>query len=90
MDIESIGVGGIFLVLVLKEVLNFLRKNNGNGHEVVGLRSKPADYSVEFGELMRIIRDLDEDRRLRAEERIETLRMVRDLHAELLEQKRKS
>lgn len=93
MDFTSVGVGGIFVLLVLKEVLAFLGKpknGNGNGAYVRGMRNKPNDYSVEFDELMRIVRELDDERELRIQERLETNRLLREIHHELVEQRRRA
>lgn len=50
MEWEKIGIGGIFALLVIREVLNFLKIQKGNGS---------GDKAVEFWqmEIRRIVRE---------------------------------
>lgn len=52
---EQIGIAGILIVIILREVFNFLRSRNGNGHATAWA----LEYSREFGSMTTEMRKLN-------------------------------
>lgn len=64
LPLVEIGVGGTFALLVIDRFIAFVRSRNGasvTGHPPKGLRMRPEDYSVEFDELLRLVREIHEE-----------------------------
>jgi hypothetical protein len=69
-----VGVFSTFATLVIREVLTAIKLRNGGsksqGETAKGLRTNPADFSVEWDEMLAIMRELRDDARQRAKRRV--------------------